>query len=98
IAVIWQYTGLPPDQMAGRMTTQFERALTTTVNDIEHIEATSYTTISVTKVFFQPGVDRGHPRWAWLLTRIWLCARHDVLRHDLLRHDLLRHDLGADAR
>jgi multidrug efflux pump subunit AcrB len=57
IAVIWQYTGLPPDQMAGRMTTQFERALTTTVNDIEHIEATSYTTISVTKVFFQPNVD-----------------------------------------
>jgi multidrug efflux pump subunit AcrB len=57
IAVIWQYTGLPPDQMAGRMTTQFQRALTTTVNDIEHIEATSYTTISVTKVFFQPNVD-----------------------------------------
>jgi multidrug efflux pump subunit AcrB len=57
IAVIWQYTGLPPDQMAGRMTTRFQRALTTTVNDIEHIEATSYTTISVTKVFFQPNVD-----------------------------------------
>jgi multidrug efflux pump subunit AcrB len=57
IAVIWQYTGLPPDQMAGRMTTQFERALTTTVNDIEHIEANSYTTVSVTKVFFQPKVD-----------------------------------------
>ena len=57
IAVIWQYTGLPPDEMAGRMTTRFQRALTTTVNDIEHIEATSYTTISVTKVFFQPNVD-----------------------------------------
>src|SRR5260370_4220667 len=57
IAVIWQYTGLPPDQMAGRMTTQFQRALTTTVNDIEHIEANSYNTISITKVFFQPNVD-----------------------------------------
>ena len=57
IAVIWQYTGLPPDQMAGRMTTQFERALTTTVNDIEHIEANSYNTLSITKVFFQPNVD-----------------------------------------
>ena len=57
IAVIWQYTGLPPDQMAGRMTTQFQRALTTTVNDIEHIEATSYNTLSITKVFFQPNVD-----------------------------------------
>src|SRR5712672_4625660 len=57
IAVIWQYTGLQPDQMAGRMTTQFQRALTTTVNDIEHIEANSYNTISITKVFFQPNVD-----------------------------------------
>src|SRR3984957_9149468 len=57
IAVIWQYTGLPPDPMAGRMTTQFERALTTTVNDIEHIEANSYNTLSITKVFFQPNVD-----------------------------------------
>src|SRR5712672_1968815 len=57
IAVIWQYTGLQPDQMAGRMPTQFQRALTTTVNDIEHIEATSYNGLSVTKIFFQPNVD-----------------------------------------
>ena len=57
IAIIWQYTGLPPDMMSGRVTTQFERALTTTVNDIEHIEAGSYTTLSITKVFFQPNVD-----------------------------------------
>src|ERR1700730_5601410 len=57
LAVLWQYTGLPPDQMAGRMTTQFQRALTTTVNDIEHIEANSYNTISITKVFFQQNVD-----------------------------------------
>src|SRR6267154_6086673 len=57
IAAIWQYTGLQPDQMAGRITTQFQRVLTTTVNDIEHIEATSYTGLSITKVFFQPAVD-----------------------------------------
>src|SRR5262249_55260171 len=57
IAVIWQYTGLPPDQMAGRMTTQFERGLPTTVNDIEHIEANSYTNLSIFKIFFQPNVD-----------------------------------------
>src|SRR5882757_7472086 len=57
IAVIWQYTGLPPDQMAGRMTTQFQRALTTTVNDIEHIEANSYVGFGIIKVFFQPNVD-----------------------------------------
>src|SRR6267154_3026148 len=57
IAVIWQYTGLPPDQMAGRVTTQFQRALTTTVNDIEHIEANSYVGFGIIKVFFQPNVD-----------------------------------------
>jgi multidrug efflux pump subunit AcrB len=57
IAAIWSYTGLPPDQMAGRVTTLFQRTLTTTVNDIEHIEATSYNGLSVTKIFFQPNVD-----------------------------------------
>src|SRR5215475_8773987 len=57
IAVIWQYTGLQPDQMAGRIVTQFQRALTTTVNDIEHLEATSYTGLGIIKVFFQPNVD-----------------------------------------
>src|ERR1044071_2769348 len=57
IAAIWQYTGLQPDQMSGRMTTQFQRSLTTTVNDIEHIESNSYTGLSITKIFFQPNVD-----------------------------------------
>src|SRR6201992_1230116 len=57
IAAIWQYTGLPPDQMAGRMSTIFQRTLTTTVNDIEHMEATSYNGLGIIKVFFQPNVD-----------------------------------------
>src|SRR6195256_5256002 len=54
IGVAWQYTGLPPDQMAGRIVTPFERTLTTTVNDIEHIEANSYTTFGIVKIFFHP--------------------------------------------
>ena len=57
IAVAWQYTGLPPDQMSGRVSTLFQRTLTTTVNDIEHIEANTYPGISIVKIFFQPGVD-----------------------------------------
>jgi multidrug efflux pump subunit AcrB len=57
IAAVWQYTGLPPEQMAGRISNLYQRALTTTVNDIEHIEATSYAGIGIVKVFFQPGVD-----------------------------------------
>jgi multidrug efflux pump subunit AcrB len=57
IAVAFQYTGLPPDQMAGRVITPFERALTTTVNDIEHLEANSYTTFGIVKIFFHPGAN-----------------------------------------
>jgi multidrug efflux pump subunit AcrB len=57
IGVVWSYTGLPPDEMAGRIVTPFERALTTTVNDIEHITANSYNGVGIVKIFFQPNVD-----------------------------------------
>ncbi len=57
IGVVWQYTGLPPDQMAGRITSPFQRSLTTTVNDIEHIVANSYNGVGIIKIFFQPNVD-----------------------------------------
>src|SRR6202041_3382337 len=57
IGVVWNYTGLPPDEMAGRIVTPFERALTTTVNDIEHITANSYNGVGIVKIFFQPNVD-----------------------------------------
>jgi multidrug efflux pump subunit AcrB len=57
IGVAWQYQGLPPDQMAGRIVTPFERTLTTTVNDVEHIEANSYTTFGIVKIFFHPSVN-----------------------------------------
>jgi multidrug efflux pump subunit AcrB len=57
IGVAFQYQGLPPDQMAGRIITPFERALTTTVNDIEHIEANSYNTFGIVKIFFHPSAN-----------------------------------------
>src|SRR5476651_2148151 len=57
IAVVWQYTGLSPDEMSGRVMLNFQRSLTTTVNDIEHIEGTSYTGVGIVKVFFQPGTN-----------------------------------------
>jgi multidrug efflux pump subunit AcrB len=57
VSVIWSYTGLPADQIAQRMVYTQERALTTTVNNIEHIESTSYDSIGVIKVFFQPGTQ-----------------------------------------
>src|SRR5436190_20058926 len=55
VSVIFRYDGLSPDDMEQRVTTQFERFLTTTVNDIEHTESQSLSGISVIKVYFQPG-------------------------------------------
>ena len=57
IAVVWQYKGLSPSDTAGRMITPYERAISTTVNDVEHVESQSLPGIGVVKVFFQPGVD-----------------------------------------
>ena len=54
ISIVWNYRGLTPQEMGQRITGQTERSLTTTVNDIEHIESTSISGIAVIKVFFQP--------------------------------------------
>jgi CzcA family heavy metal efflux pump len=57
VSTIWSFTGLPPDDMANRITSGYERAVTTTVNDIEHLESNSLNGISVAKAFFQPNVN-----------------------------------------
>ena len=57
IATAWQYTGLPPDEMAGRITSPFQRILSASVNNIERIEANTYPGVGIVKIFFQPGVD-----------------------------------------
>ncbi len=57
IAVTFEYDGMPPDEMAGRITGQIERYVTTLVNDVQHVESTSYPGMTVIKLFFQPGVD-----------------------------------------
>ncbi len=57
ISVIWSFAGLPPDDMSGRIVYFYERSLTTTVNDIEHIESQSVAGYGIVKIFFQPGVD-----------------------------------------
>jgi multidrug efflux pump subunit AcrB len=54
VSVIWQYQGLNAEDMEKRVIYVHERALTTTVNDIEHVESTSYNGVGVIKVFFQP--------------------------------------------
>ena len=57
VSVIWQYAGLSPQQLSDRITVQFERSLTTTVNDIEHTESQTLNGIAVIKVYFQPNVN-----------------------------------------
>jgi len=57
IAAAWQYAGLSPDDMSGRIITPYEKVLTTTVNDIEHIESQSMPGIGIVKIYFQPGAD-----------------------------------------
>ncbi len=54
VSVIWTYTGEPPEEMAERIVTYSERAVTTTVSDLEHIESQSMNGVSVLKIFFQP--------------------------------------------
>ena len=55
VAVVWTYPGMSPEEMEKRIVTVHERGMTTTVNDIEHIESQSLAGVSVIKVFFQPG-------------------------------------------
>ena len=57
VSVIWQYTGLDAQQFEQRITYTHERILTVTVNNIEHIESTSYNGIAVVKVFLQPNAS-----------------------------------------
>ncbi len=52
VAVVWQYSGLTPEEMSSMITTRSERAMTTTVNDIEHMESQSYPGISVIRIYF----------------------------------------------
>src|SRR6201988_5458169 len=54
ISVVWNYTGLSPEEMANRIVSNSERGLSITVNDIEHIESQSLNGIGGIKIFFQP--------------------------------------------
>src|SRR5215471_13298328 len=57
IAVAWQYTGLNPEEMEGRVTSVYERILTTTVDNIGHIESTTVNGQAIVKIFLQPGTS-----------------------------------------
>jgi CzcA family heavy metal efflux pump len=54
VSVLWNYAGLPPEDMANRITSSYERVLTTVVNNIEHIESLTINGIGIVKIYFQP--------------------------------------------
>jgi multidrug efflux pump subunit AcrB len=57
IAVVWNYNGLNAEEMEGRLTSSYERALTTLVDNVQHIESTTYSGIALVKIFLQPGAS-----------------------------------------
>ncbi|WP_446744984.1 efflux RND transporter permease subunit [Silvibacterium acidisoli] len=57
VSVAWQYTGLNPEEMEGRLVAPYEKALTTLVDNIEHTESTSYNGVATIKVYLQPGAS-----------------------------------------
>ena len=57
VSVLWLYGGLSPEEMEKRVVTDFERSLTSNVNDIEHIESQSYNGIAVVRIYFHPNVQ-----------------------------------------
>ena len=57
VSIGWQYTGLNPEELEGRLTSPYEKALTTLVDNIQHIESTTYNGTAVVKVFLQPGAS-----------------------------------------
>src|ERR1700739_4300775 len=62
VAVAWTYTGLGPEEMEGRITTVYERVLTTLVDNIEHIESTTVNGTAIVKIYLQPNasIDRAN--------------------------------------
>jgi CzcA family heavy metal efflux pump len=60
VSVLWTYNGLSPEEMSNRIVFNYERFLTTTVNDIEHVESQSWSGRAIVKIFFHPGVNIGN--------------------------------------
>src|SRR5204863_145277 len=55
VSIVWQYTGMPADEIESRIVLVTERVLTASVNDIEHVESQSLTGVGVIRVYFRPG-------------------------------------------
>src|SRR6202789_1784279 len=57
VSVAWQYTGLNPEELEGRLTTPYEKALTVLVDNIQHVESTTFAGQVIVKIYLQPGAS-----------------------------------------
>jgi multidrug efflux pump subunit AcrB len=57
VSVAWQYTGLNPEELEGRLTTPYEKAITVLVDNVEHVESTTYNGQVIVKIYLQPGAS-----------------------------------------
>ena len=60
VSVLWNYNGLSPEEMSNRIVFNYERYITTAVNDVDHIESNSWNGRAIVKIFFHPGVNIGN--------------------------------------
>src|SRR5271156_3824710 len=57
VAVAWQYTGMNPEELEGRLTSVYERVLTALVDNVEHLESTTVNGQAIVKIYLQPGAS-----------------------------------------
>jgi multidrug efflux pump subunit AcrB len=74
VSVAWTYTGLNPEELEGRLTTPYEKSLTTLVDNIEHLESTTYNGVVVVKLFLQANLVLRPPMPRSLLPRNFYCG------------------------
>ena len=101
--MVWPYGGFTPEDMADMITTRSERGMTTTVNDIEHMESQSYAGISVIRMYFHPGakieaaiaqISAQANHWSDIFPRAR--ARPDILRYNAAAVPILQFGLSSD--
>src|SRR5271170_2411928 len=93
ISLVWNYAGLEPQEMEQRITSNSERAVTTLVNDVEHIESQSLNGIAVVKIYFQP-----HANVQTALAQATATWNHSSARRHLFRVHRSRHSNRSHQR